>query len=150
MTVEVRDLGWNALRQRIKLLDEHVVDVGIQAGEDDAEGTDLLDIAIYNEFGTETIPSRPFMRQTANENRQKAGEVGERYYQMILTGQMTPFKALRGIGQWYEGVNRKSLRETPWTPNAPATIAKKRLRSDKPLVDKGRLVSTIRSEVRQR
>lgn len=147
-SVEVRDLGYKALERRLKQLDRYVVDVGIQSGENSTDGTDLLDIAIYNEFGTETIPSRPFMRQTADENRRKAGIVGERYYDMILSGQMSPFRALGSIGQWYQDVNRKALRDTPWTPNAPATVAKKG--SNQPLVNKGRLVNAIRWERKPR
>lgn len=145
MSASVHDLGWEQIKRETRRLERHAVKVGIQADETYEDGTDLLDIAIYNEFGTETIPSRPFMRQTADMNRANAAKVGERYYDMILAGQMTAFQALQRVGEWYQGVNRKSVRETPWVPNAPLTIAKKG--SNKPLIDKGKLVNSIRWEM---
>lgn len=145
MSASIHDLGWDEIRRETQRLERHAVKVGIQADESYADGTDLLDVAIYNEFGTETIPARPFMRQTADDNRANAARVGERYYELILSGQMTAFRALEGLGEWYQGVNRKSVRSTPWTPNAPYTIAKKG--SAQPLIDKGKLVGAIRWEV---
>ena len=53
-------------RQEIEKLKKLQVRVGYQRGEEniesEGESADLCDIAVYNELGTENIPSRPFMR----------------------------------------------------------------------------------------
>lgn len=143
--VNDRDMGLDALERDMRALERHSVKIGIQAGEDEQDGTDLLDIAIYNEFGTDTIPSRPFMRQTADKQVENAGKVGERYLSMVITGTLTPIDAYKRLGEWYQGVQRQAVITGPWTPNAPSTI--KRKGSSKPLIDTGKMVNAIRYEV---
>lgn len=140
-----RDMGLDALERDMRELERHSVKIGIQAGEGEQDGTDLLDIAIYNEFGTATIPSRPFMRQTADRQADNAGKIGERYLELVITGKLTPVNAYRRLGEWYQGVQRDAVRHGGWAPNAPSTIRRKG--SNKPLIDTGKLVNAIRYEV---
>jgi len=48
--------------EQLKRLTELQVHVGFQSGDDPYEdGTDLVSVAAYNEFGSSSTPARPFM-----------------------------------------------------------------------------------------
>lgn len=54
-----------------ELADKEVA-VGFQHGEAaEDDGTDICDIAAWNELGTEHTPSRPFLRKSVDENEEK-------------------------------------------------------------------------------
>ncbi len=61
----------------IDKLKRQVVFVGFQSGKkqheskDGGEGVDMAEIAMFNELGTSTSPSRPFLRQTVDDNESK-------------------------------------------------------------------------------
>ena len=68
--------GWDRLtpegekffRQIDELQDKEVF-VGFQAGKvTDDRGVDMAQIAMWNELGTSTAPSRPFLRKSVDEN----------------------------------------------------------------------------------
>lgn len=55
--------------EQIEELKKLQVRVGYQRGEEQNDGgMDLVDIAAVNEVGTDTIPARPFMRQSVDNN----------------------------------------------------------------------------------
>ena len=57
--------------QQIKELSELEVRIGFQQGEaQEEDGTDICDVAAWNELGTSNIPSRPFLRKSVDENEQ--------------------------------------------------------------------------------
>ena len=61
MSVEVKliDHGFDSIVKQALKLDGKGVKVGIRRGKGSHDGTDMLDIAVYNHFGTSTIPARP-------------------------------------------------------------------------------------------
>ena len=63
------------------------VAVGFQRGKDPyRDGTDLVDVAAQNEFGTSTIPSRPFMRQSWAKNDKQIREITKRVIEEVEAG----------------------------------------------------------------
>ncbi|AMG45522.1 hypothetical protein AL520_14515 [Achromobacter xylosoxidans] len=141
-----------------KGLDEHVrlaraingrgVKVGIQAGagKDPQSGADLLDIAIHNEFGTEHIPARPFVRDFAEKNGDVLGQAMDRMAAAVQDGNMPVDTALDQLGTFAEKHQKAHVQQSKkWAePNAPATVKKKG--SDVPLIDDGLMVGAIRYE----
>ncbi|WP_258129236.1 hypothetical protein [Achromobacter anxifer] len=141
-----------------KGLDEHVrlaraingrgVKVGIQAGagKDPQSGADLLDIAIHNEFGTEHIPARPFVRDFAEKNGDVLGQAMDRMAAAVQDGNMPVDAALDQLGTFAEKHQKAHVQQSKkWAePNAPATVKKKG--SDVPLIDDGLMVGAIRYE----
>lgn len=112
-----------------------------------AEGGDanLVDIATFNEFGTSTIPERPFMRQTWER---RIGKVVERFKQLaakIFAVEMNTKDALVMVGDEYKGFIQSEITEGGWTPNAPSTIRQKK--SSKPLIDTGRMRGSVNFEL---
>ena len=68
MAVTDRDLGWKAIKREVERAQRREVAVGILQGSNDSEGASIAEYATYNEFGTEDVPSRPFMAMSFDEN----------------------------------------------------------------------------------
>lgn len=109
-----------------------------------AEGRQVIDIAVDNEFGTDRIPERPFMRTAAKELEPEMAALGDKLLAAVIAGTMTVDHALDVIGLKAQAGFKKRLTEGPWTPNAPMTIAKKG--SDRPLIDTGQMRDSIQYE----
>jgi len=143
MSVEVKliDHGFdNIIRQALKL-DGKGVKVGIRRGKGSHDGTDMLDIAVYNHFGTASIPARPFVSDCAEKNAGQIQEAQRRLVYRVYQGSLSADGALAELGAWYVNVQKGHILHGGWTPNAPATV--KRKGSNKPLVDTGQLVNTV-------
>lgn len=105
----------------------------------DADVT-LLDVATWNEVGTAHSPSRPFMRNSADNNQDKINRFCKAQLQQMTKGK-TAEEALKAIGVMQKGLIQQEIREGDFTANAPSTIAKKH--SDKPLIDTGRMRQSV-------
>lgn len=143
MSVEVKliDHGFDNIIQQALKLDGKGVKVGIRRGKGSHDGTDMLDIAVYNHFGTATIPARPFVSDCAEKNAGQIQEAQKRLVYRVYQGNLSADGALAQLGAWYVDVQKGHILHGGWTPNAPATI--KRKGSNKPLVDTGQLVNTV-------
>lgn len=146
MSVKDNDLGFAKAITQMKALADKEIKIGIQADETAKyeDGVSVLDVAVWNEFGTANIPSRPFIRQCfalhseeAYQRLVKAVEVAEKGGNAEL--------ALRLVGEWYEGRMKNVLTTHPWAPNSKATI--KRKGSSRPLIDTKQLLNSIRYKV---
>lgn len=142
--VRVIDHGLDKLLRQGNALHGSGVKVGVQAGEDSQDGVDIVDIAIFNEYGTASVPERPFMRNAAEKYRADTAKVMGHLARKVEEG-TDPATALDTLGQWYQSRLQEHIRSGEFTPNAPSTI--KRKGSSVPLIDKGRLVNSVRHEV---
>ncbi|TFL14215.1 hypothetical protein CSC67_08670 [Pusillimonas caeni] len=147
MPVKVIDHGLDKMVRRADALHGSGVKAGILAGSGSQDGVDMVDIAVYNELGTAKIPARPFMGDAAQKYRRDIGTVMDHLARKVEDG-ADPDAALQTLGQWYQGRQQAHIRSGEFKPNAPATIKKKG--SSVPLVDKGRLVNSVRYEVVKR
>ncbi|MCQ9124357.1 hypothetical protein [Rodentibacter caecimuris] len=122
------------------------VKVGIQSdsGKHKKSGVDVVDIAVWNEFGTANTPARPFIRQCFVDNERAAAEYLGRVVANVAKGGDL-VQELSKLGQWYQDKQKNTLRTYPWEPNAPST--RKRKKSSKPLIDTSQLVNSIRYKV---
>ena len=92
------------------------------------------------------IPSRPFIRQTFDENEAELGRLVDDQEKEILAGRTTRKRALTMIGQTHQNQIQKAINTTgKFEPNAPSTIRKKG--SAQPLKDTGRLAQSVNFEV---
>lgn len=126
-------------------LDGRGVKVGLQANAGASpDGADLLDIAIFNEFGTARIPARPFIRGAHDKHKLEAERVMSHLAK--TAGEGTAISTvLKTLGQWYEGKVKAHASSGEFIANAPSTIRRKG--SSKPLVDTGLMIGAIRYEV---
>jgi hypothetical protein len=143
--VTVRDLGWRKIKTSVRELDGAGVKVGIRARDagKQNDGVAVIDYAVYNEFGTERIPKRPFMRRTAETSEPEVRKVTTRWAGLVAGGKMSVSQALGSLGLWYADRIKATIRNSKsWaTPLSPATIARKG--SSTPLIDRAIMLNTI-------
>ena len=107
----------------------------------------MLDIAMWNELGTENAPARPFLRQTADNNKSKIITFCVAQANKIAQGG-TAESCLKNIGVFAKGLVQQQIVDGDFEPNAPSTIRKKG--SDKPLIDTGRLRQSVNYVIKQK
>lgn len=128
--------------KELQELSQMQVRVGFQRGKKHKgkgkrAGADLVDIALYNELGTDTIPSRPFLAQTVDQQGEAIKQASAEMVVQVVEGKMKGKQALKNIGVLVKGAVQQQMVEGEFVPNAPSTIQRKG--SDKPLIDTGQL-----------
>jgi len=150
MAVTDRDLGWKAIKREVERAQRREVAVGILQGSTDSEGTSIAEYATYNEFGTEDVPSRPFMAMSFDENVAAINSDFNRQSKRLVAGEVTAEQALTIIGQKHAGRVQNTITGRNILPAlAPSTIAAKG-GSTKTLVDTGAMTNAVQIEVRGR
>ena len=123
--------------------------IGFQHGNGTEEdGTDLCDIAAWNELGTsQGIPSRPFIRNTVDLHQDEINQMLDKMAEQVING-ATAEKVLRQMGVYFKGQMQEEITNGEYVPNAPVTIRKKK--SDKPLIDTGRMRSSVQYQIKKK
>lgn len=140
------DLGFNRIMRDLEKLDGMEVVAGMLKDSGKAEnGASYVDIAAWNEYGTRRIPSRPFIRISADTNRQKWAKIAQQCVNNVIDGD-SPRDAAQVIGhRMVEDIRKVFGDKSKLAPNAPSTIKKKG--HDKPLIDTGKLKATVNYRV---
>lgn len=126
---------------QIKELEKLQVRIGFQAGEAaEKDGTDIANIAMWNEVGTSRAPSRPFLRKSVDENTDKITALCQSQVKRLARG-ATAQEILQQIGVVMEGLVQDKIRDGEFKPNAPSTIRKKK--SDHPLIASSRMRQSV-------
>jgi len=112
-------------------------------------GNNVVSVAIQNEFGTEKIPSRPFMRTTAIKYEKDLNRLRNGLIKKIISGKITLQKALEIIGQEYVYQIKYVINHENFAPNAASTIARKGS-NKRPLIDTTRMIESINYKVRNK
>lgn len=100
---------------------------------------DLIDIAMWNEFGTEHIPSRPFMRDSVDKHIPAIEYMLKAQEDAFLNG-ASARKVLENVGIFQKDLVQTEIDQGDFVPNAESTIAKKSKKGPgpyKPLIDTG-------------
>lgn len=126
--------------RELEQLAKNEVRVGFQAGKAQEEGTDMVDIAMWNEMGTSGMPARPFMRQAVDNGRSDIAAFMAEQKDTILNGGSAE-NAFKQIGLFVKDIIQVTITEGSFVPNAPSTIKKKG--SSKPLIDTGRMRQSV-------
>lgn len=103
--------------------------------------SDLVDIALYNELGTSTIPSRPFLAQTVQMHEEEIKEMAAAEASQVLLGEKDSQMVFEVIGENVRQKVQNRINEGQFVPNAPSTI--KRKGHDRPLIDTGTMRDSI-------
>lgn len=123
------------------------VRVGFQQGQAFSdEGVDMVDIAAWNEVGNAHTPARPFLRKSADENEEQIKGFCQRQLRELAEGRATAQSVLNSIGVMQVGLVQEKITDGDYVPNAPATISRKR--SEKPLIDTGRMRQSVTFVIR--
>lgn len=121
------------------------VKAGVLEGATAVESNEpVIVYAMFNEYGTETIPPRPFMRHTYDTYENEWYKLLREY----LSAGYPPEIALEYVGMQMEDDIKASINEpaSDWKPaNSLETL--KRKKSDKPLIDHSNLLKSIEYKV---
>jgi hypothetical protein len=145
-----RDLGLKRIIRELNKADRMIVAVGVLNGSKNGEGASIAEYGAYNEFGTEHIPSRPFMRTAFDESRAEITADMDQQYARLTTGKATAHQALTIIGQKHADRTKRVITDRDFLPKlADSTIAAKK-GSTKTLIDSSALKNAIQISVRQK
>lgn len=143
MPVKDIDKGYKAFKRLIGDLDGLRAEVGIRDGQ-------IATYAAANEYGTDTIPSRPFMRSTIDGNRNKYSEQLTKLWNRASSGHFKGATAgglLLRVGTTARNDLIKAISGWSQPRNADSTIAQKG--ENNPLVDTGAMQRAITVEVKK-
>lgn len=130
------------LRQMEQLRGDPHVKCGVFADSGTyPNGMTVVDVAIANEFGTDKIPERPFMRISARKMRPQLVKLAHRTFERVLAGTLSVDNAMDVIGAFGVKEIRATITRGVPPPNSPITIIRKG--SSTPLVDTGQLRQSI-------
>ena len=117
------------------------VRVGVLENATYPDGTPVAMVAFWNEYGTRTSPVRAFFRTTVSENKKN----WVLSVQNLMKIHSDPKQVMGLIGVHMQEQIVQSINTWSDPPNSAYTIAKKGF--DKPLVETGLLMRSIKSEV---
>ena len=139
-----KDLGFKNRVRNLQKLNNKSVKAGVLEGSGNEDnGTSLVDVAFYNEYGTSRIPARPFVRIASEKNQQTWANEAEKVVDKIVAGYDANFSILGNTMK--ENIQAVIGDKNLLVPNAPSTIRRKG--HDKPLIDTGKLKASINFEV---
>lgn len=150
MAVIDRDLGWKAIKRELERAQGREVAVGILQGSVDSEGASIAEYATYNEFGTDDVPSRPFMAMSFDENKADIEADFNRQGKAMVEGKRTANEALTIIGQKHAARVQNTITGRDITPKLADSTIKAKKGSTKTLVDTGAMTNAVQIEVRGR
>ena len=117
------------------------VSVGFQNGVTNKSGEDIASYAYYNQYGTSTIPARPFMSDAFDKHEDEIHEfVASAASQVCAGGDVQ--QALNQIGAYGKGLIQSEIVDGEFVPNAPSTIRKKG-KGSRPLIDTGAMRQSV-------
>lgn len=126
-----------------KQIKDGQVKVGLPKGKSGEyeDGTTIIVVGAWNEFGTARIPERSFIRVPVQENKDKYFAQAKKEIKKIYLGKQTVENALGILGLFMSDKMKGSFTNNNWAANAESTIKKKG--SSKPLQNSLQLLNSI-------
>jgi len=146
-----------SLAERMKLiesLNKYTLELGVQGrdpkkvrterGIETDEQKTLVEVAAENEFGTDIIPARPWLRTSVDRHKADWVKSMRKIASLAVLGKGNLIEqGWRIFGVTAVSQVQETLLTYPWKPNSARTIERKG--SDQPLVDTGQLVQSQRA-----
>ena len=139
------DKGFKAFRAEMQRARNATVEIGIHQDAKN-EGLSIAEYGAYNEFGTENIPERSFMRSTFDEKKSDINADMARRYDQVKTGKIGVHRALSLIGLKHAQEIQDKIGSNISPANSESTIARKK--STKTLIDTSAMRQSIRQVVK--
>lgn len=149
MSVRDIDRGLKGILSELNRAKKLEVAIGLLEGSVN-DGESIAQYAAYNEFGTEDIPSRPFMAMSFDENKQAINKDFETQSRALVAGKRTANQCLTIIGQKHADRVKTVITGRDITPRLAASTVKAKKGSTKTLVDSGAMVNAVQISVRGR
>lgn len=109
----------------------------------------VVEVALWNEFGTRDIPERSFMRSTFDENVAKINQWREEAVKHMVMDGWSVEKALEMIGLRIQTLVQNKIKSNVPPPNAPSTAAAKTKEgvAARTLIESGLLLRSVTYKV---
>ena len=146
--------GLKQLRANVAALKNNHVKVGFvsgsEVGKPEREGSgrepwseisEVARVAIWNEFGTKTIPARPFFLNALAMSRGKLKTFKTKIAGLVMNGKITSVVAFENLGLFMKAEIQMSIRRMTSPANAESTKAAKG--SSHPLIDTGQMINSV-------
>lgn len=146
---KIIDRGYGKIIRELESAARKEVAVGLLAGEVNAEGASIADYAAYNEYGTDKIPSRPFMATSFDQNIDSISKDFNTQGAALIAGAVSADAALTIIGQKQAARIQNTITAGGFTKLSPRTIKAKK-GSAKPLVDTAAMINAVQISIRPR
>lgn len=140
-----RDLGLKAFIRQLEVARTVEIAVGIHAG-DTNNGQQIAEYAACNEYGTDSIPERSFMRSSFDENLSKIQNDMNHQAGRVMAGQTDIRSALSVIGMKHQDRTKRKIGSNIQPANHPETIRRKK--SSRTLIDTGAMLNSVHYVVR--
>lgn len=148
VTVRDTDRGFNKLVEVLRRSKKALL-VGLpgQIGNEKHPNADLslAQLANYLEFGTDTIPARPFLSGTIDANMGAYKKASVSIAEKVVAQRSKLENELQLLGERILSDVKKNIVSHIPPPNSPSTILKKG--SSTPLIDTGHLMGSLTYEV---
>lgn len=105
-------------------------------------GPSIIDVAIWNNYGTNNIPRRDFMTPASKKWRKFFSESLDAVRRDMLDNKIDPDKFLKAMGERGQAIIQNEIIELDTPPNAKSTIKAKG--SSNPLVDTKDMANNVR------
>lgn len=131
-SVKIEERGkaeWERYVSRFKKVNQAYVTVGFHEGAGHYPGPNaplVVEVALWNEFGTVNAPSRPFMAIAIDSHTAQINRWREEAIAKILDEGWTPRKALEMLGFRIQVLIQNQIKSNTPPPNAPSTVKAKR------------------------
>lgn len=140
------------IRKLLAKYKEAYVTIGVHDDAGEYPGSNapsVIEVALWNEFGTETIPSRPFIRTAVSGNEAKINSWRGEVMDNILFKGWTIEKALEAMGLRIQILIQNQIKSNMAPENAASTTKAKAAkgRPTVTLIDTGLLLRSITYQV---
>ena len=145
--VKIVDKGYERIRRQIERSKTAFVSCGLHQDAGMNDGVHIAEYAAYNEYGTENIPSRPFMATTFDQKRGDIEQEIKKEYDSVLQGQATTYDALRRIGSKYSEMIKTTIETVDFLPKLADSTIKAKKGSARTLIDSGQMRKSVNYKV---
>ena len=140
----------NRIKAELAKYSEAYVTIGVHEGAGSyKDGQSVVEVALWNEFGTETIPERSFIRSTMDNQEEKINQLRDHALNQIVAGAFTIEKALEFMGLNIQMLIQNTIKSNMPPPNAPSTLKAKERKGvpARTLIETGLLLRSITYKV---
>jgi hypothetical protein len=133
--------------KEISALSRLVIKVGILDDAVTPAGEPIAEYAAINEYGTESIPARPFIRGYIENHAEDIKSWQVNYYKQVSEGKISAKDAAEKMGKKAKtGIKRYIKTPSNFVPNAPSTFRRKH-GTNRPLIDTGLMRDSVNYRV---
>lgn len=153
LKIKTTVIGKEATERFKKIIHQYshaYVTIGVHEGAGSYDnGVSVVEVALWNEFGTETTPSRSFIRSTMDDKEQVINQWRDEMIANILFKQWTVEKALEAMGFRIQLLIQNKIKSNVPPALADSTMRAK-IKKGRPavtLIDSGLLLRSITYKV---